>query len=361
MARPKPRGQAQWEQEGYEAVLDLLSDQLVAPWGEIEARIAHQPGWKDFYPVQPLQLSAARQRFRDETPHPVIEETTDHVVSPVTTLRLPFEDGRKREIERARGRKRKLYRKYLSWTNDQALCGKWGERITYASLQALQTDAALWVPPQTIGEISEVGSVEVEPGPLDALAHILELDDEGSPIGLEVPLVVEVKNVRGWIYANNPYLWELLVKASSIAVHRPVVPVLICRRAAWGTWHLGWDLGFWTCQTWDQFFRPTIPDSEFDEVASAFGLQVLRHEASASEAITRWFLKYLRAFPESPPEEEIPWYRRQAERFSTIAPLILEFSDLAESLGPAERRNRFQEFRDRLPDHAPWPLVGGYF
>ncbi len=46
---------SEWEDIGRHAILDFLQDRFVAPWSEIEARIAVR-GWKDYDKVQPLHI-----------------------------------------------------------------------------------------------------------------------------------------------------------------------------------------------------------------------------------------------------------------------------------------------------------------
>jgi hypothetical protein len=353
MARARRTG-AQWEEIGKQAILDLLRDRLVAPWAEIEARIA--AGWKNFPSVQPLQLAAARRALREEG---AIEE--DHSVHdpPITTLRLPIEEGTKREVLRERGRKRRLYRKYLSWAGDQNLCGKHGERIFYETLVAASPEAGLYVPPQAVGDVREIDGTPVQPGPLDAFAYILEL--ETMPIRAEFPMVCEVKNINRWIYPHVSHLWELLVKAAHVASYSPVVPVLVCMRAAWPTLQMAKDVGFFACEMRSQLFSPRIDARQFTTVRSEFALTIEQADQPPPSALT--FLRQtlrMRPPPTPPEDEDLPWYRRQADRFSAIAPAILNHNALAGTLDVAPRRRAFRSFRASVQRAATWPLVAGW-
>src|SRR5438128_11236590 len=111
------RTEYEWQAIAEAALLDLLADRLVVPWAEVVARISQQ-GWKDFPKAQPLQLSGARQRLRKDGR--IEEESTKHTI-PVATLRLPYPEGRKRELERLAGERRKKFRVYLSLASDQAI------------------------------------------------------------------------------------------------------------------------------------------------------------------------------------------------------------------------------------------------
>jgi hypothetical protein len=354
MARRPRRSQQEWEELGRVAILDLLGDRRVAPWAEIEARIG--AGWKEFPPVQPVQLSGARRALRDEG---AIEEDRSEQQPPVLTLRLPIREGSKREIERIRGRKRKLYRKYLSWTGDHDLCGKQGERVLLKTLEAAASEGGLWVPPQTVGEIREVQGIAIERGPLDALAYILDL--ETQPIRVELPMVVEVKNIGRWIYPEATELWELLVKAAQLASAAEVLPVLACMRSAYQTFQMAKDLGFFAAEFRNQIFSPRISESEFDTVVEEFGLQIERSDGPVPSVET-FIRRTLRTRPPPTPPftSDLPWYRQQADRFSAVAPLILAHSVLAEETETGTRRRAFESFRAGVSRVVDWQLVKGW-
>ena len=317
MARPKPNSQALWTQEGKEAIVDLVSDKLVAPWAEVESRITHGP-WKDYHPVQPVQLSGARQQLRDEDPLRVVEETSEQEDHPVITLRVPF-NGNKRLIERLRGSKRKLIRKYLSWTNNQTLCGLHAEGVILESLKAAQTKGGLWVPDQTTGEISELDGIEIEPGPLDALAYILDTDT----VARKAALLVEVKNLRGWIYPWAPELWQMLTKVAPLADKTSIMAMLAAPHVPWSTMQFAKDLGFSVSQYGNQLFSPSVDETEFDGVVKEFGLTIVRHEGPLKR-VSNFVEKFLRSGPtEMELDEGTEWCDQQANRLALIAPTVM--------------------------------------
>lgn len=248
-----------WFLEGKNALLDLLSERLVIPWFEAKSRIS-STGWKSFRKVQPLQLHEARKSLANAGL--IIEERSAHAI-PVVTVRIPFPPHSKRKITRLRGLRRKLYRKYLSWANDEKLCGKYAERVVFESLKAAQSEAGIYVPPQALGNVDRLKGVNVPRGPLDSFAYILELPDLGS----DVTLLVEVKNINDWIYPWTKELWELLVKAAHLATNFAVLPVLVCMRSAYPCFNMAKDIGFFAIQMWSQLFNPLISKLEFEEVS----------------------------------------------------------------------------------------------
>lgn len=342
-----------WLLEGRQALLDLLSDRFVIPWFEAESRIS-STGWKSFLKVQPLQLHEARESLASS--NLILVERTKHSI-PVVTIRLPFPQNRKKELTRLRGFRRKLYRNYLKWTNDQILYGKHAERVVLDSLKAVASEAALHVPPQVPGSIDQIKGVQVSPGPLDAFAYILELPH----LGYEVTLVAEVKNINDWIYPWTKELWELLVKAAHLATYIPVLPVLVCMRWAYPTSNMAKDIGFFTVQTRNQLFNPVIPKDEFQELVDDFGLTIIQHEGPLNE-IKDFFTKPFRQSPPPTPPlgEDIPWYKRQANRFQTMAPTILAYQNLANSVPGDIRSNMFKGFKAASLATLRWPSVRGW-
>lgn len=343
----------EWEDIGCQAILDLLKDRFVVPWAEVEARISTH-GWKDFERVQPVQLSGARNTLRrDEL---IIQETT-HQRPPVTTIRLPFPKGRKRELERLGGSRRKMYRRYLSWAMNQNLCGKHAERVILDSAQAAASSAGLYIPRQAVGKVHHVQGFALQRGPLDVLAHILELPD----IRTEIALVFEVKNIHVWIYPWARQLWELLVKAADVALKTPLMPVLACVRSAWQTGQMAKDIGFLICQFSDQLFSPEIDQTDFDEVVQEFDLAMVRHEGPIEPALTFLTRTLRRSPPPTPPfGENTPWYRRQSQRFAVTAPVILAHDALAGKLPEDARRRVFKSFKARVKAVCSWPMLEGW-
>src|SRR5207253_7508807 len=131
----------------------------------------------------------ARQRRREEGQ--IVEETTRHAV-PVTTLRLPYPEHRKREIQRLAGQRRKKFRVYLSLAADHALCGRHAEKVVRDSLVAAASETGLYVPVQSLGQIDQIDQVKLDKGTLDVLAHALNL----PKLDGHIPVVFEVKNVH---------------------------------------------------------------------------------------------------------------------------------------------------------------------
>ena len=311
--------------------------------------------WRLFGKVQPLQLTLARAALAADGT--IVVERSAHT-HPVVTLRLPYPEGRQREIERLRGARSKQYRKYLSWTNDQQLCGHHAETVVLDSLRDAASPAGLFVPDQQTGRITGIKGHSITPGPLDAIAYILDVPDLEGPA---VPMLIEVKNITNWIYPNTSELWELLVKAADVATSHTVLPLLVCTNVGYPTFNMAKDIGFFVTYTGKQLFSPNIDQTEFQSLVDEFDLAIMQHEGPYP-TITGFLAKTLRRSPPpSPPfDEVVPWYTRQVARFQAIAPTILRFAQLAAELDGPTRTNTFTAFKAAVADAATWELVRGW-
>ena len=121
------------------------------------------------------------------------------------------------------------------------------------------------------------------------------------------------------------------------------------------------DIGFFIAQTQNQLFSTSIQEQEFQEVVNEFGLTIIQHEGPL-DPIMSFLKKPLRQSPPpTPPENEnIQWYKRQAHRFQIIAPVILSFQNLANTLSEDARRNMFNGFKAAAHAALQWPAVRGW-
>jgi len=99
--------------------------------------------------------------------------------------------------------------------------------------------------------------------------------------------LVEVKNVRDWIYPSSPELFQLLHKAAVIQDRHPdqsFLPVLVCRRAHTTTAFMAKDLGFFIIEARRQYLSESsiIDPDHFLEMTNELGLvdMVIGHDST---------------------------------------------------------------------------------
>jgi hypothetical protein len=113
-------------------------------------------------------------------------------------------------------------------------------------MEAVNTPGLGYIPVRREGgQITSLFGEPVPGGPLDDTAYLTALDDQQVPH--TVTLLIEVKNIRHWIYPSSSELYQLLDKAAQLQCARPTqlfLPVLICRRVHYLTFLMAQALGF---------------------------------------------------------------------------------------------------------------------
>ena len=354
-------GNVDWDREAELAVLDLLGEKHAVPWPEAISRISNSQ-WKDFGKAQPLQLDEARIRLMNrpaDHPERVEREETDHS-RPAVTFRLSHPTISQTEFETERGRRRGMYRSFLSWTGDSVSCGHHAERVLITSMRRAAGDGILTIPQQRRGQVSRVRGNRIERGPLDALGFLPNLPHASS----SVPFLVEVKNVSDWIYAWDQRLWELLVKAAEIGQHEPVLPLLACPYSDITAAREASDIGFLRIQYQEQLFTDDpekIPSDRFSEVVAEFGLVASQWpEDQPHPTMVEFFANVPRRRVRGRQGRWTEWYKLLSERFFRLSPLILDFDALAGPLEPATRSHVHRAFFEAARGVADWNFQGGW-
>jgi hypothetical protein len=107
------------------------------------------------------------------------------------------------------------------------------------------------------GQVALLFGQPVPGGPLDDAAFLTALDENQVP--RSVTILIEVKNIRHWIYPSSSELYQLLDKAAQLQASRPtqlLMPLLICRRVHYLTFLMAQHLGFRFAYTRTQAILP---------------------------------------------------------------------------------------------------------
>lgn len=151
----------------------------------------------------------------------------------VETIQPADQHRRATAIAHAAARKRLLYGRYLGWAQgtkryQHGLIGPAGEQavrsgiLLSGGMQPVRADA---------GEVTRLLNIDL-PGPLDSAGYTVPLVN-GLP-GTPVTVLVEVKNLRGWMYPHSSEIYQLLDKACLLQQAnpgQPILPVFVCRKA----------------------------------------------------------------------------------------------------------------------------------
>lgn len=192
---------------------------------------------------------------------------------------------RKRAIADASARKRLLQTRYHTWATGTAsvpgVLGATGERVLYDALSAGAPRAGFRLEkPDGPGDVRTLWGQTIPGGPVDSVATMPLLDDDGRARG-NATVVIEVKNIREWIYPTSEALHQLLHKAAQLQLANPnesILPVIVCRRAHTTAFRMALDLGFHIVELRAQFLPElsTIPEDQVVDVRKGLGYLDLR-------------------------------------------------------------------------------------
>jgi hypothetical protein len=294
-------GQRDYTGLGEQAILELLAEEHAAVWHEVEAKIADQR-WSTLpVPIDPHHLTQARHRLIARN---LIDQTTQRTrggrLIPVI---VPHDQtNRTRVITDAAARKRLLQTRFLTWASGSAssgagVIGPAGEHVVHQALVVSSPYGYRLINPER-GDVRTLLGAPIPGGPLDNGAFLTTVDAQAlSPTGQYV-VVVEVKNVRSWIYPSTQELHQLLDKAARLQAAHPsrrFIPVLVCRRAHYLTNQMAEYLGFYVISTKRQYVPPALDGRELAEVRSELGYDLEPYPTDPPPALVKHFTTTLQA------------------------------------------------------------------
>lgn len=303
----------EWRTLAAEQIVALLKSEHAVTQPEMEAKISDPLPVRGPRGAQPHHLTTARQRLLAAGQIASGGEVTRGGRS-VRTYHLA--GGPVKVRVRAAARKRLLHTRFLSWTATDgeikpspisAL-----EKVVQESLSASAPYGYRLLRPAGGGEVITLLGESVPGGGLDNAAFYTPVSDRGIPMD-PITTVIEVKNVRQWIYPSTQELYQLLDKAAQLQLLHPdsrFQPVLVCRRVHSWTGQMAKQMGFYVVGTWRQYLRPIVggdpdePDSVerrlFDEVNEELAYNLELHEAAVDPLINHFTTLIPERMPEGP-------------------------------------------------------------
>lgn len=341
---------AEWVALAGEALLEMVDVSHAVVSMEARAKACDR-AWDDYPTFDPDILSAASDSLLAEG-HLRIARRTTKGGRRVDVLHMADLRGRETEFEKVAARKRALQARYLGWTlgnkrKPEGVIGPAAESVVRQSL--LEARDAGYVPVNDGRHVQHLLGANVAGGTLDAAAHLLSLED-GKPV--PIVLVIEVKNVRGWIYPNSQELFQLLDKAARLQASHPdqaILPVLVCRRLHWTAGKMAKELGFFGTALWAQYILPSVSKRLVDEVRDELGYEDLIRSGKKDADLVR-------AFRTTIPREGLRLARRWAVCGSQLADHYRVLRQDLGSVRPAAMRELFDAVRALDTWTETWPL-----
>lgn len=279
----------EWVQEAAPRVLALLDEHSAVYQQELIARLNPEAGpyWDSGHAIEPTVVSETVNALVGAGLIRRVHNRTRGGRS-VPMLIPANTRGRATRIDRAVARKSLLVARYDSWAQASSRFprGRLGPAGETAALASIRESHCMVEGPDT-QERTGLGGYRFS-GPVDWMGTTLSLSQ-----GRVAVVVVEVKNVRSWIYPHSQEVYQLLSKAAGLQRHSPhldIVPVLVCRRANRRMFAMAHHLGFFVVEAEQQ---PTglSEDEEgyLTEVRQELGYQDLRRGKEPIPKVTRGF------------------------------------------------------------------------
>jgi hypothetical protein len=260
---------------------EFMDDNLAASKIELEAKLidAHF----DHPPFEPAHLHDARKYLVSKGELIIDRSTTRGGGSPPILLTTD-RNNRSRKVDDAAARKRLLMSRYYSYVQGgedarSSLAGPAGELAFQAALTRASVGASIASLTRGMPSLPRVFGEDVPIGPMDN-GFILQPLDKTTltaipPYGIHV--LVEVKNVREWIYPRTQELYQLLAKSARVQHAHPdqkVLPLLVCRKAHITTTFMAKELGFFVIQAGRQYLPESslIDPSALAEMTNELGI-----------------------------------------------------------------------------------------
>lgn len=340
----------EWVEEARGALLQCLASEhaLIHP-AELTARLSERyfqsDGTHVNYHPHVVGLAAQELIARGDVVHDQAGSTPNRHVATIS-LAQPA-PGAQGVINRAKARKRRLFNRYLTWASGAGpgRPGTFGPAGEQATREALGP---------RITEIDRRNVLGVTlTGALDVAGFMVPIDKQGMP-GTAVTVMVEVKNVRNFIYPEYEEVWQLMNKSIAVSVARPthpVLPILVCRRAHESTIWMAKQLGFMVVETKAQFAGP-VDQGELDEVRNELHFTDLKAGHAANKYMTKQLYE---TAPRIAPTYSSTWAQTLADPF-----VLGHLQQAAQRRLPLSQRKallaKIETHLGRTPGNRGWML-----
>lgn len=316
-------------------IMSTLTEHHAVVRPELESRIGERYFARDTRNLDPHHVSPALRGLIDEG----LVTRTSAVArggKTIETLQLTDRTGRATKIDRAAARKRVLYARYRGWAEGttrypQGLIGPAGE---IAVRDAIMRSSTLVPLTPGAGEATEILGVKLN-GPVDSAGYLVPI--VGGRPQHPITTLIEVKNIRSWVYPKSQELYQVLDKAAQVQranPSEPVLPILVCRKAHITLIWMASQLGFVVIEMGRQFAGTSMPAEDVDEVRTELHFKDLHHGVGPSKRVE----DRLRSIRPHIIDYAWKWQKTATDLGHLIAPLRTKLSNHDREVGMAALR-----------------------
>lgn len=257
-------------------VLEVLGEHHAVVHAELESRIAESHFRGSPENIDPHHVTTAIRELGKQDKITWTRAVTRGGRA-IETISLADPGRTLTAIDRAARRRRLLLGRYHGWSqgtqrHPHGLIGPAGE---HAVRVALTLSGALQPANPDFAECTHLLGTRL-PGPADSGGYMVPVI-RGMPQH-PVTVVIEVKNLRSWIYPSAAELFQPLRKAAQLQREHPdayIVPMLVCRRAHPTIYYMAQQLGFLVIEM-DQQFAGAVSHADLDEIRNELAFSDIR-------------------------------------------------------------------------------------
>lgn len=280
------------------AIRTLLDTELALVKAEAIARLGEQYYARDTRNFDSHITGTALNEMRIAGELIVDREALSKGGHRINTYQPAHQHRRRTAITAAAARKRALYARYLGWAGSTVRYpnGFIGPASEEATRTAILESGAVQPAQAYAGPVPRILNVTL-PGAADSGGYM-------NPIIAGIPqppvtVLIEVKNIREWIYPSSSELYQVLHKCVVLQHAHPTVPILpilVCRRAQQTSFYMAQQLGFFIIDMGAQFVGPYVTEPALIEVRNELAFSELHLGNGPSLRVRDRLKKHLPAY-----------------------------------------------------------------
>lgn len=321
-----------WIDLGKKRILNILNTYRVSFQKHLEIKISEAGPYNQR--VEPVLLTTALRELKNEDKVQILQAegiAMEFVGSP--------DYGRRGDHSRFQ-RIQRLYKEYDKQTKIESHCGLYLEKILYDTVYELRDIYHILGRGPIVGPTGKL----IKPSGSEML--YFDGNDVYGDAGFDlflihketnIPIGIEAKNIRNWIYPDTQEAWRMIARGCSLEC----LPVMAARKIAYLTRaRLFSQVGVLGFETQFQYFNPEVLNDSpnFRDIVKKDGLGYA--DIKITDEIPAHFHNF---FKKTLPENIEVYYQRFMDNKELLEEYAIE-QELAEKLHPTSRRAIYANF-----------------
>ena len=329
-----------WVALGRKRIMRILDKSRVSSMRHLEIKISEAGPYNQR--VEPAPLSIAYRQLKRDGFIKVIESVPVEIVGPATYGR-PGDHGKLQKFMR-------LYDLHHTFVQKDEICGMQLEKLIFDTALDCRSQYTIY----GSGPIDD-GTILKKPSGSEILFYNGNASYKGAGLDLflehndtKIPIGIEAKNIREWIYPASYEVWRMIAKATSLEC----LPILASRKISFicraGFFSKVGILGF---QTHFQYFNPRVKAAskyKFAEVLKKDGLGYA--DIKITNEVPSFFLNY---FENTIPENVEEYYKKFMDHKDILKEYAIDKGMADKKMPDQKRRILYGNLKEELGFEDP--------